>query len=173
MESIITDFFTITKYQFYFLHPFALPFFILFTLLFVFILTKIIFHVSNITKSQYSSDICVSVTIISIVLFLLEGIFIQIFAIATNRILKAFGVNWLFEDIAMDTFGNPVSFIFTALSIAFCAFLSYKLNLRFSKKYLFLSPEDSKRIILKISIFTAPIIYIIPIEAILVILFFF
>jgi len=153
------------------LRPYILPFWFILIFLYSMLTVKVIlgfFRYPKETYSLFKVSLCVS--LISFFVFILEFVLMHIFMTFRHFNDPNYGFIAARDSFGLSIYGNISFFIFTFISVCICVYLTYKLNMRFTDKYLTDTAINKKFAILLISVFTSPLIFFIPLKQLLKIL---
>jgi len=142
--------------------PLFLPYWVFLTYIYALIVSKVILIASRIPKEGYSFFKMSSwVALISLSAFILECIFMHVFAV-----LMRFNDIRLYPQsvLGYSIYANTVFFTFTLISVCFCAYFCYLLNMRFSLQHITTTGGNRERAIFIISMLTAPFVFLVPIS---------
>jgi len=145
------------------IRPYILPFWVVLTYIYTLIITKIVLVVCKVTREGcFFFKLFFSVALISCCVFILECVFSHIFAT-----LMRYNDGTYTEILGLSIYENMVYFTFTLISVCFCAYVCYKLNMRFSLHHIATTGGNRELAILLMSLLTSPLVFFIPINEII------
>jgi len=145
--------------QMLYLH--ILPYWVVLTYIYTLIITKVILVACRVPKESYSFfSVSSWVALISTCTFLLECVICHIFTVLMHFNDHRYYVQ---GGVGYSIYENVTYFSFTLINVCFCAYICYRLNMRFTLQHIVLTGGNRERAILLISILTAPFIFLVPI----------
>jgi len=142
-----------------------LPYWVVLTYIYALIVSFAVVVACRLPRKAYSFfKLYICVATISLGTFFLECVINHIFTV-----LMRFNDSRFYNQgaIGHSMYENATLFAFTLISVCFCVYISYKLNMRYSLQYIVATWRNRGRIILLISILTSPLVFFIPIKEII------
>ena len=154
------------------LKPHLLLFWLALTFLYSVLVTKVALSMFSIPRHTYSvSTLSLCVSLISFCTFVVECVFIHIFANLMHYNDPQYGYVSAWDSYGLNIYENVDFLLFTIVSVVFCIYISYRLNTRFTLKRLRTSNLTSTKPMLLVSVLTSPIIFLFHWKRCLMLLF--
>lgn len=151
--------------------PDTLPIWLILVFLYTVLTVKVVLGIFKIPKETYSLfKVSLCVYLISFCVFILECALTHIFVTLRHFNDPSYGFIAARDSFGLSIYENISFFIFTFISVCICIYLTYRLNIQFTVKYLTDSGSNKYHAILLISILTSPLIFFISLEKLLEIL---